>query len=46
MAVVSTLGVPGLGAAGISSGLAAIGATFGGGMAAGTMADFGRPNVS
>ena len=31
------LGIPGLSAAGISSGLAAIGAAVGGGMAAGTM---------
>jgi hypothetical protein len=37
VAAVSALGVPGLSAAGISSGLAAIGATVGGGMAAGTM---------
>ena len=44
--VVSALGVPGLGAAGISSGLAAIGATFGGGMAAGTMAVVAAPAIT
>jgi hypothetical protein len=37
VAAVSTLGVPGLSAAGISSGLAVMGAAVGGGMARGTM---------
>lgn len=46
VAAVSALGVPGLSAAGISSGLAAIGATFGGGMAAGTMAVVAAPAVA
>ncbi len=44
VAAVSTLGVPGLGAAGISSGLAAIGAaTTGGGMAAGAACVIAAP---
>jgi Lecithin retinol acyltransferase len=43
VAAVSALGVPGLSAAGISSGLAAIGATIGGGMAAGTMCVIAAP---
>jgi hypothetical protein len=46
VAAVSALGFPGLSAAGISSGLAAIGATFGGGMAAGTMAVVAAPAVT
>lgn len=46
VAAVSALGVPGLSAAGISSGLAAIGATFGGGMAAGTMAVVAAPAIT
>jgi hypothetical protein len=46
VAVVSALGVPGLSAAGISSGLAAIGAIFGGGMAAGTMAVVAAPAIT
>ena len=46
VAVVSALGVPGLSAAGISSGLAAIGAAFGGGMAAGTMAVVAAPAIT
>jgi Lecithin retinol acyltransferase len=46
VAAVSALGVPGLSAAGISSGLAAIGTTFGGGMAAGTMAVVAAPAVA
>jgi len=40
---ISTLGVPGLSAAGISSGLAAIGGAVGGGMAAGTMCAIAAP---
>jgi hypothetical protein len=43
VAAVSALGFPGLSAAGISSGLAAIGATVGGGMAAGTMLTVAAP---
>ena len=43
VAAVSALGVPGLGAAGISSGLTAIGAAVGGGMAAGTMLAVAAP---
>lgn len=46
VAAVSALGVPGLSAAGISSGLAAIGATVGGGMAAGTMCVIAAPAVA
>jgi hypothetical protein len=46
VAVVSALGVPGLSAAGISSGLAAIGSTIGGGMAAGTMCVIAAPAVA
>ena len=43
VAAVSALGFTGLGAAGISSGLAAIGAAAGGGMAAGTMIAVAAP---
>jgi hypothetical protein len=43
IAAVSALGVPGLSAAGISSGLATIGATVGGGMAVGTMCVVAAP---
>lgn len=43
VAVVSALGVPGLSAAGISSGLAAIGTAVGGGMAAGAVAVVAAP---
>jgi Lecithin retinol acyltransferase len=43
IAAVSALGVSGLSAAGMSSGLAAIGATVGGGMAAGTMIAVAAP---
>jgi hypothetical protein len=43
VAMVSVLGVPGLGAAGISSGLATLGTVAGGGMAAGTMAAAAAP---
>ena len=43
VAAVSMLGFPGLSAAGISSGLAAIGAAVGGGMAAGTMIAVAAP---
>lgn len=43
VAAVSALGVPGLSAAGISSGLATIGAALGGGMAAGTMIAVAAP---
>jgi hypothetical protein len=43
VAAVSALGFPGLSAAGISSGLATIGATVGGGMAAGTMIAVAAP---
>jgi hypothetical protein len=46
VAAVNALGFPGLSAAGISSGLATIGATFGGGMAAGTMAVVAAPAVT
>jgi hypothetical protein len=46
VAAVSALGVPGLSAAGISSGLAAIGTAFGGGMAAGTMAVVAAPAIT
>lgn len=46
VAAVSALGAPGLGAAGISSGLAAIGATVGGGMAAGTMCAIAAPAIA
>jgi len=43
VAAVSALGVPGLSAAGVSSGLATLGATIGGGMAAGTMIAVAAP---
>ena len=43
VAVVSAIGVPGLSAAGISSGLSAIGTAVGGGMAAGAMAVVAAP---
>lgn len=43
VAMVSALGVPGLGAAGITSGLAAVGGAVGGGMAAGTMCVLAAP---
>ena len=43
IAAVSAFGVPGLSAAGISSGLAAIGSAVGGGMAAGTMIAVAAP---
>jgi Lecithin retinol acyltransferase len=43
VAAVSALGLPGLSAAGISSGLATIGAVVGGGMAAGTMIAVAAP---
>ena len=43
VAAVSALGFPGLSAAGISSGLATIGAAVGGGMAAGTMIAVAAP---
>ena len=46
IAMVSTLGVPGLGAAGITSGLAAIGGAVGGGMAAGTMCVLAAPAIA
>jgi hypothetical protein len=46
VAAVSALGVPGLSAAGISSGLATIGTAFGGGMATGTMAVVAAPAVA
>jgi hypothetical protein len=46
VAAVSALGVPGLSAVGISSGLASIGAAFGGGMAAGTMAVVAIPAIT
>jgi len=46
IAIVSSLGVPGLGAAGITSGLAAIGGAVGGGMAAGTMCVLAAPAVA
>lgn len=46
IAVVSALGAPGLRAAGISSGLAAIGAAIGGGMAAGAMCVIAAPAIA
>lgn len=46
LAAVSALGVPGLSAAGISSGLAAIGSVVGGGMAAGTMIAIAAPALA
>lgn len=46
VAAVSALGVPGLSAAGISSGLATLGGIVGGGMAAGTMCVIAAPAVA
>jgi hypothetical protein len=45
VAAISALGIPGLSAAGITSGLAAIGGAVGGGMAAGTMCVLAAPAV-
>lgn len=46
IAAVSALGIPGLSAAGISSGLATIGTTVGGGMAAGAIAVIAAPAIA
>jgi Lecithin retinol acyltransferase len=46
VAVISALGVPGLSAVGISSGLAAIGGVVGGGMAAGAMTVIAAPAIA
>lgn len=46
VAMVSALGVPGLGAAGITSGLATIGGAVGGGMAVGTLCILAAPAIA